>query len=99
MKFQKKVTSVLWNAEKGYYDVEIEDLTKPVDPATGRHPVINDYAHNVIWQGGNLNKWKLPDIQGLGKFKGKVMVSQNQIRSPSNRSDLYSSPSIAHREL
>lgn len=74
MKLQKKVTSVIWNDEKGYYDVEIEDLTKPVDPATGRHPTFSDYAHNVIWQGGNLNKWKLPDIPGLKTFKGKVMV-------------------------
>lgn len=78
MKLQKKVTAVIWNDEKGYYDVEVEDLTKPVDPATGRHPTFMDYAHNVIWQGGNLNKWKLPDIPGLSTFKGKVMVSRTE---------------------
>ena len=53
-----------------------QDLTKAVDPATGRHPTFWDYGHHVIWQGGNLNKWKLPNIPGLDTFKGKLMVSE-----------------------
>ncbi|PGH14607.1 hypothetical protein AJ79_02942 [Helicocarpus griseus UAMH5409] len=62
-----KVLSARWLEEKGQYEVLVEHGDK----------TFKDYAHIFMNGSGLLNKWRWPDIDGLGSFKGSLIHSAN----------------------
>ena len=61
--FETKVLGMVWDDSAREWEVELQD-------AKGKRKV---RANAVINAHGPVNRWKLPDIPGLGDFKGPVM--------------------------
>lgn len=62
-------------------------LRRPVfgsAPADEQFEVFEDTADFVLAGLGGLSRWKWPDIEGLGKFKGKVLHSADWEEDGSN---------------
>ena len=64
-----RVDSAVWNDDKGYWNVEVIDVT------TGER--FHDSCDILINSGGILNAWRWPAIPGLQNYKGKLMHSAN----------------------
>jgi cation diffusion facilitator CzcD-associated flavoprotein CzcO len=69
VKLRHQVTHVEWDGDAGLWRLKIFNLEKK--------EIIEDNAEFFINAGGVLNNWKMPDIPGLGDFKGKIMHSAN----------------------
>ncbi|OAP58400.1 hypothetical protein AYL99_07490 [Fonsecaea erecta] len=67
VKLNSRVKEAVWNESTGKWKVQIEDLTSG--------STFSDEAEVLINAAGFLNKWKMPDIPGLGEFKGKLIHS------------------------
>ncbi|KAJ9646718.1 hypothetical protein H2204_000410 [Knufia peltigerae] len=67
VKLSHKVIGAVWNQQMGKWKVEIEDLQT--------RQTFFDEAEFFINAGGFLNKWRYPDIAGIGQFKGHLAHS------------------------
>ncbi|KAL2858487.1 hypothetical protein BJY01DRAFT_360 [Aspergillus pseudoustus] len=63
IQFSTKLVSVVWSEDEGKWALKLERGGE----------VFEDKADVVLDGSGVLNNWKLPDIEGLGTFKGKVL--------------------------
>jgi len=69
IKLRHQIEHVEWDDEAGVWRLKIRDLEKD--------EVIEDSGEFFINAGGVLNSWKMPDIPGIGSFRGKLMHSAN----------------------
>ncbi|KAJ6190510.1 hypothetical protein N7519_000531 [Penicillium mononematosum] len=65
IRLQHSVESAIWNEEKGKWELQIRN------GAT----LIRDECDVFINASGVLNNWKWPSIEGLDRFKGRLMHS------------------------
>ncbi|KAK1751476.1 flavin-binding monooxygenase [Echria macrotheca] len=61
-RFKHRVLGMVWDEQRGKWNVKIEDLE------SGK--VVEDEADVVLNCAGVLNRWKWPEIEGLHSFKG-----------------------------
>ncbi|KIW79468.1 hypothetical protein Z517_06080 [Fonsecaea pedrosoi CBS 271.37] len=64
---EHEVESAEWNTETGQWDLRVRDLNNKKSFDTQAEVLIN--------AAGFLNKWKWPEIQGIGEFKGHLAHS------------------------
>ncbi|TDZ73236.1 FAD-binding monooxygenase moxY [Colletotrichum trifolii] len=69
IKTSHQIVGAFWSESTAVWDLQIKDLE------TGT--VLHDYANFVIDATGILNKWKLPDVEGLSDFKGTLVHTAN----------------------
>ncbi|KAF2800321.1 flavin-binding monooxygenase-like protein [Melanomma pulvis-pyrius CBS 109.77] len=70
MKFESEVIEARWDDALAIWRVKIRQT---ID---GGSPQEIEDTCNVLWYStGLLNKWKWPEVEGLGDFKGKLMHS------------------------
>lgn len=67
VKLRHQITHAEWNETKGQWVLQLKNLE------TGEEFV--DEAEYFINAGGVLNNFKMPEIEGIEKFKGKLMHS------------------------
>jgi cation diffusion facilitator CzcD-associated flavoprotein CzcO len=68
MTFNTEVIGCYWNEEAGEWTVKLRQ-TEPGSPARE----FEEKCHLLLHATGILNNFKWPDIEGLDKFKGKVV--------------------------
>ncbi len=68
MKFEHKVVEAAWDAEAGKWRLQIE--RKEID---GSVETIHDECDFLIQASGLLNNYKWPKIEGMDKFKGRLV--------------------------
>ncbi|KAK9422621.1 putative Sterigmatocystin biosynthesis monooxygenase stcW [Seiridium unicorne] len=69
-KLSHKVVNAAWNEEEKMWHVKIQRGDDPND-------IIEDKSHIFINASGVLNKWKWPNIKGLGTYQGPKLHSAN----------------------
>lgn len=67
VKLQHQVDSLSWTDKAGQWEVEVQNLRDGTR--------FMDYADVVLNCNAVLNKWKWPNINGLGVFKGTLIHS------------------------
>lgn len=67
VKLKHQITHAEWNETKGQWVLQVKNLE------TGEE--FTDEAEYFINAGGVLNNFKMPEIEGIKDFKGKVMHS------------------------
>lgn len=65
--FDREVMSIAWDDTAGIWNVTLKN------PRT--EEITYDWCHVFLNTGGRLNKWKMPDIEGLDLFQGGVTHS------------------------
>lgn len=61
--FKTRVIKSIWNEERGKWEIELK----------GNNGTVHDEADVLINASGILNRWKMPDIDGLDQFSGKLL--------------------------
>jgi cation diffusion facilitator CzcD-associated flavoprotein CzcO len=69
VRVERRVVGARWKGEEGNWSVDPEYVGKGKEE---RETVDVDVLINAT---GCLNNWKLPEIEGLNDFEGKVMHS------------------------
>ncbi|KAF3803376.1 FAD-binding monooxygenase aflW [Colletotrichum gloeosporioides] len=69
IKTSHQIVAASWSESKAVWEVQIKDLE------TGT--IINDHANFVVDATGILNKWKLPDVEGISDYQGTLIHSAN----------------------
>ncbi|KAJ5825235.1 hypothetical protein N7474_002373 [Penicillium riverlandense] len=62
--FSTRVVKSIWNEERGKWAIELKG---------NDGTVVHDEADVLINASGILNRWKMPDIDGLDQFSGKLL--------------------------
>ncbi|TPX11474.1 uncharacterized protein E0L32_007893 [Thyridium curvatum] len=75
MKFNHTAEKAEWDEAKGKWTVTFTKTDTNEADSLPSFQVVTDTADAVVQAVGALNKWKMPDIKGLDKFKGKLMHS------------------------
>ncbi|KAE8141862.1 hypothetical protein BDV38DRAFT_295692 [Aspergillus pseudotamarii] len=68
MTFNTEVVGCYWQEEQAKWQIKLK-RTNP----DGTTQVFEDWCHLLLHGTGVLNNFKWPDVQGIEKFKGKVM--------------------------
>lgn len=64
-KFNHLVSKAVWDDKSGHWDVEVTN--------TEDGTIVRDRCNILISATGVLNAWKMPDVEGIETFKGKVL--------------------------
>ncbi|GKU08544.1 unnamed protein product [Fusarium langsethiae] len=72
MKFNHRAVSAHWQEESSTWRVELETTD-----SSGKAVTIVRECDVLVKGLGSLNNWKYPNIEGLSKFKGKLMHTAN----------------------
>ena len=70
MVFNTEVIGCYWQEETGEWLVKLKE-TNPKDGSTVR--LFEDRCHVLLHGTGILNNFKWPDIEGMDKFKGRII--------------------------
>ena len=68
IKLSHEVVHAQWDAALGQWRVRV----RRANPATGTPEEIEDVADVLVTAFGAITRWKMPDIPGLGDFKGEL---------------------------
>ncbi|KAM3069218.1 hypothetical protein ACMFMG_010735 [Clarireedia jacksonii] len=68
MQFDSEVTRCEWDEEKSMWEVKVEQKN-----SSGETITLTSFANVLLFATGVLNSTKWPEIEGLEKFKGKVI--------------------------
>lgn len=63
--FNSKIIEAIWNESRGKWELKIDQ----------QGTIISDECEVFIDASGILNKWRWPDIEGLGSFEGHLVHS------------------------
>lgn len=69
VKTQHQVIGVVWNKEKGGYNVQVKKLEND--------HTVDDHCDILINASGILNNWQWPAIPGLDQYKGTLLHTAN----------------------
>lgn len=67
VKLEHSIKTATWNDKNSIWDVTVE--------ANGK--IFSDWCHVFVNCAGTLNKWIIPEFEGLGDFKGPMCHSAN----------------------
>lgn len=68
MNFSSKITQAVWNEDKARWDIKGEKTL-----GDGTTQEFMDYCDVLLYCTGILNNWKLPDIEGMDTFRGRII--------------------------
>ena len=68
MNFQSEVIGAYWQQETGEWLIKIKQTQ-----ADGSTKLFDERCHLLLYGAGALNNYKWPDIEGIEKFKGRVI--------------------------
>jgi cation diffusion facilitator CzcD-associated flavoprotein CzcO len=77
IKLNHQVASCVWDDEKGKWRVKVQ-LVEPKSDWSSQEPLrvlaeFEDEADVLLCATGPLNRWDLPNLEGLEGFKGRVV--------------------------